>query len=213
MRSRAASISLNEITQSQYTAQTAPAMVSRKIDKRRGFGGHRYRYSSTGRVENFADFGGELLGVERLRQKKHSFITPIMRMERFFEISGNENDFGVGAGEMEPIGKTASTHLRHDHVGQQELDLARASLRNESLSVIAIRSFDYLVAELAQETHGNVPHTHIIFEHENGFGSSSEFTKKRFLVRGRRRSRDAWEIDFDRCPFSQLAFDANISTI
>src|ERR1700681_4054682 len=103
MRSRAASMSLNEIT---------PAQCSRKIDNRQdrqsvaarrgerdangltcGCASGRWRLQL--RIEDFAHFGGELLGIERLGQKKHSVIAPIARMERFFEIPGDKNNFRV----------------------------------------------------------------------------------------------------------------------
>src|SRR5205085_10175269 len=75
--------------------------------------------STTLSVQGFADFGGELLGIERFRQKKHSRFATVPRGQRFFEISRDKNNFDVGMNSAERIGETAATGLRHDQIGEE----------------------------------------------------------------------------------------------
>src|SRR5438270_494424 len=42
-------------------------------------------------------------------------------MERFLEVPGNEDHLYVRASRSQPIGEAAAAHLRHDHVGKQEM--------------------------------------------------------------------------------------------
>jgi len=82
------------------------------------------------RIERFAHFGSELLGIERFRQEKHAGISAIARMERFLEVPGNENHSYVRAGRSQPIGEAAAAHLRHDHVGKQEMNFSAGAFAN-----------------------------------------------------------------------------------
>src|ERR1700704_1615786 len=94
MRSRAASMSLNEITPSQCSRKIDNRQDRQSVAARRGerdADGLRCRCAAPRaglqlRIKDFAHFDGELLGIERLGQEKHSMIAPIVRMERFFEI-------------------------------------------------------------------------------------------------------------------------------
>src|SRR5437879_10476165 len=81
-------------------------------------------------VERFAHFGSELFGIERFRQEKHAGISPIPRMERFLEVSGNENHLYMWAGRSQPISEAAAAHLRHDHVGEQEMNFSAGAFAN-----------------------------------------------------------------------------------
>ena len=92
-------------------------------------------------------------------------------MERFFQVTGNKNNFRVRAGFAQPIGKVPSAHLRHDHVGQKKIDFSFAALGEKLLRIIAVRGFDHIVAKPAKDSNGNVPDADVIFEDENGFSS------------------------------------------
>ena len=66
----------------------------------------------------------ELLGVERFREEEHSVVAFINAVQRFVEITGNENDFCLRAHFAQPICEMASAHLRHDDVGEQKIDMS-----------------------------------------------------------------------------------------
>jgi hypothetical protein len=48
---------------------------------------------------------GELFGIERFGQKKHTLIGFIAGVERFREIAGDKNDFRARPQFAQPIGK------------------------------------------------------------------------------------------------------------
>src|SRR6266403_3639364 len=102
-------------------------------------------------VECFADFGGELLDVERFGKKKHSRFAAIARLERFLQVSGDEQNFDVRLSNLERIGKTAATDLWHDDVSEKEIDLA--VFRKQTLRVGAVCRFDHFVTQRAQHSH------------------------------------------------------------
>src|SRR3954468_56233 len=74
-------------------------------------------------VERLTNFGGQLLLVERFREEEHFLVAAIAGLQRFLEVTGNENDFRAGTRFVHPIGETTAAHLRHDDVGEQEIDL------------------------------------------------------------------------------------------
>src|SRR5205085_2775867 len=179
MRSRAASISLKLIT---------PRQCGRKIDNQQD------RLVS---VECFPDFAGQLLRIERFWQEKHFRFAAVAWLKRFFEISGDKKNFGFGISRAQGIGKTAPAHLRHHQIGEKEVDFSAAVFTEQTLSVIAIGRFDYLVTETTEHAHGDMTDTDVVFENKNGFGAAARFLAIWFFVRRRRRRRYAWEISFD----------------
>src|ERR1700738_5047952 len=108
-------------------------------------------------------------------------------MERFLEISGNENHFNFWVGRAQPISKTPAAHLRHHHIGEEKINLSPAIFADQTLGVIAIGRFDDLVAEVAQDAHRNMPHTDVVLKNENGFGAHWKLFPIWFFVRWRRR--------------------------
>src|SRR4029077_6103700 len=90
-------------------------------------------------------------------------------------------------GLMQPFGKMPATHLRHDYVGEKQIDLASATLGDQTLSVIAIGRFNDLIAKFAQYAHRDVPDTDVVFENENCFGAARQLFGVWFLVGRPRR--------------------------
>src|SRR5438105_14693957 len=118
MRSRAASISLNVIM---------PCQCGWDMNNRQDR--HRSRQARGRRrltVERLPDFGGQLLGIEWLWQEKHFRFAAVARLERFFEIPRDEENFNVGMNRTEGIGKAAPAHLRHHQIGKKEVDFSSA---------------------------------------------------------------------------------------
>ena len=100
------------------------------------------------RVERLPDGGCELLGIEWFRKKEHTVVDPVPRVQRFFQITGNKDDFGMWARFAEPIGKLAAAHLRHYHIGEQEMDFPAVALAEQALRVITISSLDDFVSKI-----------------------------------------------------------------
>src|SRR5438874_8400073 len=101
-------------------------------------------------VERVADFRAQLLDIERLGQKKHSRCAAIVGLERFLEISGNEKNLDVWVRGAERIGKFTPARLRHDQIGEEQIDSASAVFGEQAPRVIAIGGFDHFVTETAQ---------------------------------------------------------------
>src|SRR5438876_6762558 len=100
------------------------------------------------RIERLPNGGCELLGIERFRKKEHTVVDPVPRMQRLFQITRNKDDFSMRARFAEPIGKIAAAHLRHYHVGEQEMDFPAVALAEQALRVITISSFDDFVSKI-----------------------------------------------------------------
>jgi hypothetical protein len=77
----------------------------------------------------------ELFRIERLGHKEGPLIQAVAGMEGFFQVTGNENNFRIRAGLAQPIGEMPSTHLRHDHIGQEKIDFFRVRSGDETLGV------------------------------------------------------------------------------
>src|ERR1700741_4110605 len=73
-------------------------------------------------VERFPNFDGELLGVERFWQEKHSRFATIVRLKRFLEIAGDEEDLDIWMNGAKSVGKATTAKLWHHHVGEQQVD-------------------------------------------------------------------------------------------
>src|SRR5204862_7364870 len=110
IRSRAASMSLNVITLRQ---------LQREIEDRQDRDQAARGIAKSSGFEGFANFGGELFGIERFGQEKHSRRAAVARGKRFFKISGDEKNFDVRVCGAERIGKLASAGLRHDQIGEE----------------------------------------------------------------------------------------------
>ena len=74
-------------------------------------------------------------------------------------------------GQAQPIGEIASAHLRHDHIGQEQVDRAGAVSRDEIFGVVAAGGFDHVVAEIAQHADGKMTYADVVFENKDGLGT------------------------------------------
>jgi hypothetical protein len=134
-------------------------------------------------VECFANFDSELFGVERFWQEKRSGFATIGRLQRFFEISGDEENFDIGMSRAESVGESPAANMWHHHIGEKQIDFAASVLCEQMASIAAIGCFDDLITKCAQDAHRNVTDAHIIFEKKNGFSSAAHFLTARFFVR------------------------------
>src|SRR5436190_2570651 len=115
-------------------------------------------------VEGFANFGGELLRVERLRQKKHPRFATLSGGKGFFEITGDKNDFDVGMNGAECIGETAAAGLRHYQIGEEEIDATSAIFGKQPTRIATAGSFNHVITETAQHADGNVTNADVVLE-------------------------------------------------
>src|SRR5262249_39872000 len=162
---------------------------------------------------SFPDFGGELFGVERFWQEKHSRRTAISRLERFFKITGDKKDFDVWIRSSQRVGESTAAGLRHDQIGQEQIDATSAVFGEETTGIIAAVGFDHVIAETTQRPDGNVADTDVVFEDENRFGAAGRLFLAAFFIWGRRRSGHERKINLDRGAFIFFAFDAQMSAV
>ena len=88
--------------------------------------------ASTGQripIQHVAHFARELVGIEGLGEKTHAGFAPVMGMERFLQVTGDENDFCLWAGLVQPVGDMAAADFGHHHIGQEQIDLFHTALR------------------------------------------------------------------------------------
>src|SRR5438876_247520 len=107
-------------------------------------------------VQCLADCPSELFGIERFGQKEHVIVDLAARFGRFGEITGNKDDFGLRTYFAQPTGKETAAHLRHDQIGQQKMNLTACAFLDQALSIVAIRSFDDLITEVAKNADRHV---------------------------------------------------------
>src|SRR5207237_10778680 len=111
---------------------------------------------------------------------------------------------------VHPICETASAHLRHDHISEQEIDCPAVVAANQLLSVIAIRSFEYFVTEAPQHAHGKMPHADVVLQHEDRLGAGWNFVRARFPVGWSGRRRDFRQKNSYSRAFSEFALHADV---
>jgi hypothetical protein len=82
-----------------------------------------------------------LFGIEWLRQEKHFLAAPIIGMERFLKIAGDEDDPGLGIAQAQPIGEMTAAHLWHHHVGKEQVKFVRTLSGDQLPSILAVGRF------------------------------------------------------------------------
>src|SRR5439155_1677470 len=110
-----------------------------------------------------------------LWQEKHSRFASIARFKRLFEIAGDKKNLDVGMSRAKRIGETAPAHLRHNQVGEKEIDPSSAIFAEQAPRVSAVGRFDHFVAQTTEHAHGNVANTNVVFENKDGFGAAARY--------------------------------------
>src|SRR5690606_11936739 len=117
-------------------------------------------------IEHLPDPARERLRGERLLQQRivrgsePQVLHRVRRVARHVEHLHVRPPWPQLFGEFDPV------HLRHDHVGEQEVDLvAHALERVEGLR--SVRDLDDAIAELRQRPRGEGPDLVVVFRHED----------------------------------------------
>ena len=90
-----------------------------------------------------------------------------------------------GSGAADGTDQRWSVHIGHDHVGDQQMDLARMAA-DQIDRLFAARRFQHLVAAQLEGTGGEAPHRLFVFDDQYGFLPGD--VAQRRSARDRRRS-------------------------
>src|SRR6476659_10802145 len=105
----------------------------------------------------------------------------------------------------------AAAHLGHHHIGEEKINLGRAAAGQETLRIIAMRSFQNFIAKTAQDADGKMPHSDFILDDEDGLGPGGIFSLAGFAVSGGGRRRDAGQKNAKGAAAPRLALDPNVT--
>ena len=90
------------------------------------------------------------------------------------EISGHEQDFEVRINQMQAARQFPSIHGRHDHVGQQQVELA-ALLGCDQTGFNAVCGFYDVVSDFRELVANQVPHELLVLHDQYSFAAASNF--------------------------------------
>ena len=127
------------------------------------------------------------------------------------EIAGHEQDFEVRKNQMQATRQFPSIHGRHDHVGQQEVELA-AFLSGDQTGFDAVFGFDDMVSDFGQLVANEVPHELLVFHHQYSFAAASNFLMMVVGLPGGCFRIDSREKDVEGRAMSHLAPDINAAS-
>lgn len=122
-------------------------------------------------------------------------------------ISGHEQGLETEADLLQPAGHVFAVHPRHDHVGDEQVDFARAFPGNTQGLIRTVRS-QYRVAKLFQNPCGKLQDRGLVFNDKDDFtmayrgipaGFSSGCNERRVGVAG--------QVDFENGPFARFTVD------
>lgn len=68
------------------------------------------------------DCGCKIMPVEGLLEKVHSLAKDTMRLDDVGDVPGNKQAIDVRGDGKQVFCKVAAVHLRHDHIGHQQIN-------------------------------------------------------------------------------------------
>lgn len=117
--------------------------------------------------QRLANLGGELFQGVGLLQKICFEIEHFVAEHGLSSIVGDEQKPGVWPQAREFFGRLSSAHIRHDYVGDDEMNW-RAVVWSDREAIEAILSFEDGVTARAKEFHRCFSNRWLVFDQENG---------------------------------------------
>ena len=87
-------------------------------------------------------------------------------VDDLFRIATHEDDFQAGVVGLELIGKLAATHLGHDDVGEQQIDVLAVPAHDLERLGTVVRN-DHLIAMVSEDGDQQATNTLLVLGHEN----------------------------------------------
>src|SRR6266581_597321 len=136
-------------------------------------GGSRLRRSAGGPasrpgVEHLANLAGQKVRGERFLKVGHSGVEHAVMSDHAIRVPGHIEHADPGLDVGDALGQLASAHLRHDDVGEEEVD-GMIVAANEIERLPAVARLENVVAVHPQHFTGQQPHGSIVFDEEHCF--------------------------------------------
>jgi PPOX class probable F420-dependent enzyme len=117
--------------------------------------------------EHLAHPARQAVGRERLLQEFHACVEHPVVHDRVVGVPRHEEHAHLRALDEHLLGEHAAAHLGHDHVGEQEIDLALV-IGGEGERLGGPARLEHVVAEPAQEVRGEHAHLLLVLDQEHG---------------------------------------------
>ena len=129
---------------------------------------------------------------------------------RVLGVAGEKQHLGLRTALAHMVGQLSAAHLRHHHVGKQQIDATAVCLADLQ-GLRAARRGQNRIAKLLQNPHCQIANRLFVLHYQDGLAAAPPGRRRIASLGVRERFEDAWEIQFEGGPLPRLAIDPDVS--